>query len=93
MVSQSPLRVPYAMRNAGPSTGVADVLAGKASAQNVYRIDLAPVDAADVTEVRDVRMMCSQQGTYMPVVVGDPHESGFEYFLHGRVQAAVASAE
>jgi len=36
MVSQSPLRVPYAMRNAGPTAGETDVLAWETGAQHVY---------------------------------------------------------
>lgn len=57
MVSQSPLRVPYAMRNAGSTAGEANVLAGEASAQQVDRLDRRPIECADVAEVRDVRMV------------------------------------
>ena len=53
MVSQSPLRVPYAMRNAGPTAGETDVLAGEASAQHPYTFEFVPVDAPNVAMVRD----------------------------------------
>jgi hypothetical protein len=70
MVSQSPLRVPYAMRNAGPAAGETDVLAGKPGTQDVDRIELVPVDVADVAEVRDSRMTlpaaCSRAGRCRP---------------------------
>jgi len=92
MVSQSPLRVPYAMRNAGSTAGEADVLAGEPGAQHVHRIDLPPVHSCQITDVGDSGMTRRQQRTYMPIVVRDPSQAAAESVLHGHVQA-VASAE
>lgn len=72
MVSQSPLRVPCAMRNASPAAGVTDVLAREPRADDVHRFDLLPVELGQVSEVRDVRMMNAQQLAHVPVVVGNP---------------------
>jgi len=93
MVSQSPLRVPYAMRNAGSTAGETDVLAGEPGTQYVDRLDLVPVDPADVAEIRYARMVCGQDGTHVAIVVGDPGKDGAQESLYSHVQAAVARAE
>ena len=93
MVSQSPLRVPYAMRNAGPTAGETDVLAGEPSAEYVHWNDLPPVDVVDVTEVRHGWMPRCQQRAYVAIVVGDPGKSGTEDVARGHVEAAVSSTE
>lgn len=93
MVSQSPLRVPYAMRNAGSTAGEADVLAGEASAQHVHRIDLLPVHSGQITEIGDSGMTGHQQSADVAVIVRDPSQPATERVLDGHVQAAVASAQ
>lgn len=93
MVSQRPLRVPYAMRNAGPAAGETDVLAGKARTQYVYRIDLSPVQLVQITMVRQMGMTSGQQRTHVSVIVSDPRELSAKHFHDGHVEAAVAGAE
>ena len=92
-MSQRPLRVPYAMRNAGSTAGEADVLTGETGAQHVDWIDLTPVDLVDIAEVGYIRVPGSQQRADVAVVVGDPYELGPEGPLNGHVQAAVARTE
>ena len=93
MVSQSPLRVPYAMRNAGPAAGVANVLTREASGNDVHRFESSPVDPGDVADVRRTGEVCRQQPGDVSVRVSHPHDRGAEDVLHGHIEAAVASTE
>jgi len=82
---------------AGCETGAladgGNVLARKASDEDVHGLDLAPVDDRDVTEVRCIWPVAGEDAGDGLVEFGEPHAGGVEDVLDGEVEAAVAAEQ
>jgi hypothetical protein len=80
---------PGAGRKAGHLPDRGDVLAGESAAEHIDRLDGAPVDYGDVSEVRGFGPVVEEDAGDGLVDFGEPDGAGVEDFLDGEVEATV----